>query len=147
MARRKRFVQNTIAIVYDFDGTLSPQPMQEYTVLPTIGVKPKEFWAEVSEESKDTVSESMLVYMRLLLQKAKEAKIHVGRKDLIGMGKSIKYFPGVERWFSRINRFVHKEGKGRVKIKHYIVSAGLRERCWKRGRESLSERFVCAAGQ
>jgi len=127
MARRKRFVQNTIAIVYDFDGTLSPQPMQEYTVLPTIGVKPKEFWAEVSEESKDTVSESMLVYMRLLLQKAKEAKIHIGRKDLIGMGKAIKYFPGVERWFSRINRFVHKEGKGRVKIKHYIVSAGLRE--------------------
>jgi hypothetical protein len=127
MVRRIRFFQNTIAIVYDFDGTLSPQPMQEYTVLPKIRVRPKKFWREVSEESEDTVSEAMLVYMRLLLQKANAAKIHIGRKDLIGMGKSIKYFPGVEGWFARINKLVRKEGKGRIKIRHYIVSAGLRE--------------------
>jgi predicted sugar kinase len=67
-------------MVYDFDGTLSPQPMQEYTVLPKIRVKPKEFWREVSKESEETVSESMLVYMRLLLQKANETKIHIGRR-------------------------------------------------------------------
>ena len=36
-----------IAIVYDFDGTLTPQPMQEYTVLPELGIEPKIFWAEV----------------------------------------------------------------------------------------------------
>lgn len=127
MLRRKRFFQNTIAIIYDFDGTLSPQPMQEYTVLPKIRVKPKKFWKEVSNESRDTVSEAMLVYMRLLLQKAENAKIHIGRNDLKRMGRSIKYFPGVKRWFARINNFVKKEGKGRIKIKHYIVSAGLKE--------------------
>ena len=71
MAKRTRFFQNTIAMVYDFDGTLSPQPMQEYTVLPTIGVKPQNLWKEVSKEAEDTVSESMLVYMRLVLKKLK----------------------------------------------------------------------------
>src|SRR4051794_32573063 len=44
----KSFFQNTIALVYDFDGTLSPQPMQEYTVLPKIGVEPAAFWAMVN---------------------------------------------------------------------------------------------------
>lgn len=127
MTIQKRFVQNVIAIVYDFDGTLSPQPMQEYTVLPKLGVKPREFWDEVSEESRDTVSEAMLVYMRLLLQKAEDARTHIGRNDLIWMGKAIKYFPGVQQWFPQINKFVRKQGKGRIKIKHYIVSAGLKE--------------------
>jgi 2-hydroxy-3-keto-5-methylthiopentenyl-1-phosphate phosphatase len=127
MSKQNRFFQNTIAIVYDFDGTLSPQPMQEYTVLPKIGVKPKQFWREVSNESRETVSEAMLVYMRLLLQKAENVSTHIGRNDLKRMGRAIKYFPGVKRWFARINNFVKKEGKGRIKIKHYIVSAGLRE--------------------
>jgi hypothetical protein len=39
--------QNTIALVYDFDGTLSPQPMQEYTLLPKLGITPDEFWGRV----------------------------------------------------------------------------------------------------
>ena len=39
------FDKKTIALVYDFDGTLSPKPMQEYTVLPKLNVDPKAFWA------------------------------------------------------------------------------------------------------
>jgi hypothetical protein len=127
MAKQRRFFQNTIAMVYDFDGTLSPQPMQEYTVLPTIGMNPKNFWKEVNQESKDTVSESMLVYMRLLLKKADDVQTHIGRKDLKEMGKKIKYFPGVDTWFDRIDDFVKKEGKGKIKIRHYLISAGLKE--------------------
>ena len=44
---RRRFRHNTIAVIYDFDGTLTPQPMQEYTVLPKLGVSPKKFWETV----------------------------------------------------------------------------------------------------
>ncbi len=121
------FLQNTIAIVYDFDGTLSPKPMQEYTVLPKIGIDPSVFWDEVDTNFKEEQGEMMLTYMRLLLEKAKEKDVPVGRGDFAAMGKDVKYFPGVEDWFDRINAFVAEEGNGQVKIEHYIISAGLRE--------------------
>ena len=41
-----KFDKKTIALVYDFDGTLSPLPMQEYAFLPKIGADPAAFWAE-----------------------------------------------------------------------------------------------------
>ena len=34
---KAQFDRKTIALVYDFDGTLSPKPMQEYTFLPKLG--------------------------------------------------------------------------------------------------------------
>ena len=33
-----------VALIYDFDKTLSPKDMQEYTFLPGINVEPSEFW-------------------------------------------------------------------------------------------------------
>ena len=121
------FFQNTIAIVYDFDGTLSPQPMQEYTVLPKLGIKPDHFWSQVEQESKETVSEKMLVYMRLLLEEAHSRKINISRSDFQAMGKHIPYFPGVEDWFPRLNAYVSKQGLGKINLRHYIVSAGMKE--------------------
>ncbi|MGR3177079.1 MAG: HAD family hydrolase [Candidatus Anammoxibacter sp.] len=127
MMTRRQFFHNTVALVYDFDGTLSPQPMQEYTILPELNIKAKDFWEEVSEETKETESEMMLVYMRLLLEKAEQKGIHLDKDKLTKLGKDVKYFPGVETWFERINNFVKTEGNGNVKIEHYIISSGMME--------------------
>ena len=56
MSRKQpRFTHNVIALVYDFDGTLTPQPMQEYTVLPQIGIKKgKDFWKAVENDGERT---------------------------------------------------------------------------------------------
>ena len=69
--------QNTIAIIYDFDGTLTPKTMQEYTLLPKIGVKSKSFWDEISQEVSKTGAETMMVYMRQLLDHAKNKNINI----------------------------------------------------------------------
>lgn len=124
---RKVFTQDTIALVYDFDGTLSPQPMQEYSVLPKIGIKPPDFWSEVNRQAQELGEESMLTYMRLLCEKAEDKKIHIGRDEFKVLGKDVKYFPGVEDWFNRINQFVAEASSSGVKIRHYIISAGLKE--------------------
>ena len=123
----KSFFQNTIALVYDFDGTLSPQPMQEYTVLPKIGIEPKEFWALVNREAVQTESDMMLVYMRHIIEALERARVDVKREDFAAMARQIKYFPGVTTWFTRMNAYVRKRSRGQVKVQHYLISAGQRE--------------------
>ncbi|MBC8024130.1 MAG: haloacid dehalogenase-like hydrolase [Burkholderiales bacterium] len=122
-----RFVQNTIALVYDFDGTLSPQPMQEYTVLPKIGVQPAEFWAMVNREARETESDPMLVYMRHIIEALERAKVDVKREDFAAMARAIVYFPGVPTWFTRMNAYVKRRSRGQVKLHHYLISAGQKE--------------------
>ena len=123
----KGFFQNMIALVYDFDGTLSPQPMQEYTVLPKIGVEPAEFWAKVNREARETESDAMLVYMRHIIEALESYKLDVKRGDFAAMASLIKYFPGVPTWFARMNAYVRRRSKGAVKLQHYLISAGQRE--------------------
>ena len=123
----KSFFQNTIALVYDFDGTLSPQPMQEYTVLPKIGIAPADFWAMVNREARETESDPMLVYMRHIIEALELHRVDVKREDFAAMARQIDYFPGVTTWFGRINAYVRRRSKGKVKIQHYLISAGQRE--------------------
>lgn len=123
----RSFFQNTIALVYDFDGTLSPQPMQEYTVLPKIGIEPGAFWAMVNREARETESDPMLVYMRHILEALEREKVDVKREDFAAMARAIEYFPGVATWFGRMNGYVRKRSKGRVRLQHYLISAGQKE--------------------
>ena len=125
---KPRFFQDTIAIVYDFDGTLSPQPMQEYTVLPKIGIEPAAFWKQVHKEASETGSDPMLVYMRLMMEKLyKNDDVKITRDDFSAMAAKIQYFPGVDSWFPRINAYIKKRGNASVNVQHYIISAGQKE--------------------
>jgi 2-hydroxy-3-keto-5-methylthiopentenyl-1-phosphate phosphatase len=121
------FVRDTLAIIYDFDGTLTPQPMQEYTVLPQLGISPAAFWQEVNDEVRATGGDAILTYMRLLVEKIEANKAHLSRDALRRLARSIQYYPGVAGWFERINAYVTGCSRGLVQTRHYIISAGLSE--------------------
>ncbi len=116
--------QNKIAIIYDFDGTLTPKTMQEYTLLPRMGIKSKNFWDDIVKETRETGAESMMVYMRHLLDYAEEKNIAISKKEFYKMAKNIEYYNGVQTWFDRVNKYVKKISKSKVIIEHYIISAG-----------------------
>jgi hypothetical protein len=69
--------QNMIAIVYDYDQTLSPSYMQEAVVFPAFGIKAEHFWWHCSEMVCEHGYDSELAYMKVLL-------------DQLGMGSADK---------------------------------------------------------
>ena len=116
--------QNKIAIIYDFDGTLTPKSMQEYTLLPKLGINSKMFWNKIVKEARETGGETMMIYMRQLLDYAKKRDIKISKNEFFKMGKDIQYYPGVADWFKSIDKYVKKLSSGEVEIYHYIISAG-----------------------
>lgn len=122
------FKHNVVAIVYDFDGTLTPQPMQEYTVLPEIGIKRgKTFWDAVEKEALRTGGEDIVTYMRLMIEMSEHKHYPVTPKVLKSLAKNINYYPGVPTFFERLNEYVKTQFDVDVKLRHYIISAGLKE--------------------
>ena len=114
-----------IALIYDFDGTLSPQNMQEYDFLKAIGIKDKNlFWEENSRLVHRHEASNILCYMKLMIDKAHNADVSIKRQQFVEFGKNIELYKGVEGWFKLMEE-VAKEND--VKIEHYINSSGLKE--------------------
>ncbi|MFD0836024.1 HAD family hydrolase [Mariniflexile aquimaris] len=115
-----------IAFIYDFDKTLSPKDMQEYSFLPDINMEPKQFWAEVGKESKMQKADNIITYMQLMIEKAKAngKENELTKVALKNKGKNIELFNGVEGWFDLINDYAKELG---AVIEHYIISAGNKE--------------------
>lgn len=126
--RTRPFEKKVIALVYDFDGTLSPKPMQEYTFLPKIGEDPKAFWAESNRLAKEQGADSLITYMHLMYKKAKARGVRIDRADLVALGRDVELYPGVEQWFDEIEEYVRiaAETHG-ITLRHYLVSSGLTE--------------------
>ncbi|MGE0022469.1 MAG: HAD family hydrolase [Hyphomicrobium sp.] len=122
------FDKKTIALVYDFDGTLSPRPMQEYSFLPQLGIEPSEFWAECTRVARAEGADPLITYMHLMYKKAREKGLKIERADLVRQGASVELFPGVAEWFDEIAAYIgiRAESAG-VALRHYLVSSGLAE--------------------
>ena len=113
-----------VALIYDFDGTLSPRNMQEFGFIQAIGKSPEEFWQKSDEIAHDQDASNILSYMKLMFDEAKVAGIKLRREDFKRFGKSIELFNGVTEWFSLVNEYGKSRG---VRIEHYINSSGLAE--------------------
>ena len=112
----------TMAIVYDFDGTLAPGRMQDRQFIPdTLMMDVAQFWTEVNQASRDHEADPILTYMYIMLQKCREAGVQVTREDLATRSGETTFYPGVEQWFRRNNHYARQGG---VRLQHYCISSG-----------------------
>ena len=116
--------KTTIAIMYDFDKTLSTKDQQEFTFTPEVGMEPADFWKKSNETAKQYKMDTVLAYMHCMLTEAKYKNKSITRDSFVGHGMNLEYYPGVESWFDRINQFCSELG---VFVEHYVISCGLRE--------------------
>ena len=115
--------QPVIALLYDFDHTLSPRDMQEYGFIPELGMEADEFWKACDEVREKNKMDNILSYMYFMVKKARGRTL-LTKDTLVKMGKDVQLFPGVTTWFDRVNAYAKNAG---LNPEHYILSSGLKE--------------------
>ena len=119
--------QNTIAIIYDYDQTLSPIYMQEEAIFPVFGIKSEKFWKRCAELVKDQGYDNELAYMKVLLDSLEmdrptNAEL---RRASVSALLSTRGFRRCSRSSRRIFFPRNKIAYG-IAVEHYIVSSGLK---------------------
>lgn len=113
-----------VAFIYDFDETLSTTYMQDYVLIPELGMKPETFWKKANQWSVNHCADQVTGSMYYFTKVAREKGIKLSRENFCNCGALIEYFEGVKTWFTRINAY------GRyldLDIEHYIISSGYEE--------------------
>jgi hypothetical protein len=118
--------QNIIAIVYDYDQTLSPTYMQEEVLFPRFGIDPARFWKKCAELVRDEAYDHELAYMKVMLD-------YLGmdrptNAELRELGTRMTFYKGIPEMFEEFESGLlnpQHEAHG-IRVEHYIISSGLR---------------------
>ena len=112
-----------IALLYDFDKTLSDRDMQEYGFIEDLGFKdPSEFWTLVDEQAKNNSMDHILAYLYEMVTQSKLKGKSLTQEDLKAYASRVQLYPGVKSWFDLINHYGETMG---YEVEHSIVSSGL----------------------
>ncbi len=114
----------TVALIYDFDGTLSPRNMQEYDFIPAVGKSNVEFWNQSNELAREQDADPILVYMSRMIHEARASGKSLLREAFRESGAKITLYRGVGEWFGRINAYAAERG---IHLKHFVNSSGIKE--------------------
>jgi len=130
------FSQKEIALIWDFDKTLTPMYMQE-PLFKYFNTDSNQFWKEVDQipsfynqnglhrVSRDTV------YLNHILTYVNKGLFAGLNNDLLKeLGKQIEFYPGLPEFFLNLKKSIEQNeefSQHEMRVEHYIVSTGLRQ--------------------
>ncbi|NIA13895.1 MAG: haloacid dehalogenase-like hydrolase, partial [Nitrospiraceae bacterium] len=128
------FLQNVIAVVWDFDRTLSPHYMQ-LPLFEEYGIDEGAFWDEVNALPAYYARAGIHIqhdtcYLGHLLTYVREGLCPgLTNAKLRELGGRIKFFPGIPTLFDELDAVLEPAPfrEGDLRLEHYVVSTGLAE--------------------
>ena len=118
--------QNTIALVFDYDQTLSPFYMQDQAIFPEFGISPQEFWTRCNATGEREGWDGELIYMKSLLDALSLDRVSNAR--LTQLGERLTFYPGLPNFFDAFPSMtlssLHTDLG--ISIEYYIISSGLK---------------------
>lgn len=89
--------QNTIAIVYDYDQTLSPSYMQDDVIFPAFGIDGEKFWQRCAELVRDEGYDNELAYLKVMLDTF--GRDRLTNAELKKLGAKLTFYKGLPDMF------------------------------------------------
>ncbi|MCC6486740.1 MAG: haloacid dehalogenase-like hydrolase [Candidatus Hydrogenedentes bacterium] len=128
------FLQNVIAVVWDFDKTLSPHYMQK-PLFDAYGIDEDAFWKEVNalpeyyKRAGITVQRDTC-YLGHLLSYVKCGRLAgLSNARLREVGERLEFYCGIPELFERLRALLQdpRYAESDLRLEHYVVSTGLAE--------------------
>lgn len=134
MPEKGLFLQNVIAVIWDFDKTLSPDYMQK-PLFEAYDIDEDLFWAEVNALPEYYRRAGISVQRDICYLGHLLAYVRAGRMPgltnakLRELGAGIRFFPGIPSLFGALRSMIAlpKYEEHDIRLEHYVVSTGLVE--------------------
>ena len=119
--------QNIIAVVFDFDDTLTDESTS--ALLQSAGIDTADFWQEKAKALLEDGWGPTPAYLKLLLDNVGHKKPlgKLTNKKLRDFGASLKFYPGIPGLFKDLQKSVKEHPLSNPGIEFYVVSSGLVE--------------------
>lgn len=119
-------MQDTIAVVFDFDETLAPDSTSSF--LNSLGIDVQAFWQQKVEPLIADGWDSIPAYLYVMLQEScsGDPSRVITKQKLSDWGKQVRLYNGATRVFSRLRQ--HAESvSANTSVEFYLISSGIGE--------------------
>lgn len=119
--------QNIIAVVFDFDDTLTDESTT--ALIESFGVDASDFWGNKAKRLIDAGWDPTPAYLKLLLDNVGDGKPFgkLTNEKLREFGSKLKFYPGIPKLFSDLHKSVAAHALSNPGVEFYVVSSGIEE--------------------
>jgi phosphoserine phosphatase len=122
--RGMQAVQDTIAVVFDFDDTLAPDTTSSF--LESLGVDVKEFWSRRVQGRIEAGWDPVPAYLyeMIRISKSGDTRRRITKEKLSEFGRQVKFYNGATRLFSRLKKNAESANPN-VSVEYYVISSAI----------------------